>query len=1015
MTRVATLLILLLLAIVGIVAVILFPPGGSAGPVRGATLASARRAFDFGNFNEAMSLAEQIAAAENDANSNTTAEALMIAGEAATKLNRLPEAIQFYDRVPSSSAAAVTARWAAGEIHFFEKRPTESYKSLNAALELDPGFLGAHERMADLCNSVGMRRDGFDHTMKMIQAQRIKPDYLMLVGNVTKETWTAESLETLHTASPQDALPLLGQARIDIADADFKSAEQRLGQVLLKFPKLLEAHVQLGEVIVESKPERFAQWNSQLPESAEESADIWFLRARFLRATGKSKEALRCLGECIRWDPNHLPAHQTVAQMMPSLNQNELANQFAAKAQNLQKLNIALERIYKSQTNTELMEEISRLCESMGRTWECIGWSSIAQSINANLSWPQELVGRVTSENVITPSTPHTLPAFNLAAKHSQFFEQLDLPSDELLASLSNSSSRTGMESPSNRSTNIQFRDVAPEVGIHFQYDSNTAANRDGRLIFEFPGGGVGVLDYDLNGFPDLYLAQGGDFPASQQSNSHQDQLFRAKPLGVDLTPEDRTAPQDPIATKYEDVTNQTRLQDFSFGQGVATADVNGDGFDDILVCNIGQNQLWLNAGDGTFIDASMLIAPNQDWTVSAAIADLDFDGNSEIYEVNYVEGDDVFTKTCTIGNKPRGCSPLDFTPTNDRILSAATEGTFQPIAAMEGMRGNGLGVSIFKVESDELPSVFVAVDQEANLFGTIRRTESEQSKAPFSISNDSILAGIAYDKSGSAQACMGIATGDANNDGAIDLYVTNFYLEYYTLYLQEAGGFRDASAASGTISETNPLLGFGSQFLDADLDGNQDLFVLNGHIDDHTHIGVPEKMPPLFFRGNGAGRFDLLPAEGNFLSRLGLGRALATLDFDRDGLTDLASTDLESPFSLVRNESEPVGQSLTLRLIGTASDRNAFCSTVTLSVASKDHKEAPNGAYSQTLQLTAGSGYEASNERVLRFSIPEAFIEAQTTATIRIKWPNTTQESYDLLQLGKAYTAVEQRGIYLD
>ncbi|MEM8735550.1 MAG: tetratricopeptide repeat protein, partial [Planctomycetota bacterium] len=226
MTKVATLVLLLLLAIGGIVLVMWFPPGGGTTPSRRPTLASARRAFDFGNFNEAMTIASEIASNESDSNPQTSAEALMIAGEAATKLNRLGEAVEFYQRVPDSTSEAVTARWAAGEIHFFEKRPTAAYESLNAALDLDPEYLNAHERMADLANAVGLRRDGFLHTMKMIQAQRIKPDYLMLVGNVAKDTWTVDSLQALNSASPDDALPLLGQARIAIAKADFKTAER---------------------------------------------------------------------------------------------------------------------------------------------------------------------------------------------------------------------------------------------------------------------------------------------------------------------------------------------------------------------------------------------------------------------------------------------------------------------------------------------------------------------------------------------------------------------------------------------------------------------------------------------------------------------------------------------------------------------------------------------------------------------------------------------------------------------
>lgn len=987
--------ILLGLIAIGLIAgVVLFPAGGIGSSGRPASLASARRALEFGDFQEAIELSQQIAEQSDPTDVNATAEAWLVAGEAASKIEDFDSAIEYYGKVPASAADAKIARWATGEIHFFRKQALQAYQALQAALEADPRYLSAHERMIDVCNAVGLRRDGFTHTMSMIRAQRVRPDYLMLIGNVAKDTWTEESLQGILAASPNDPLAKLGLARIAVAKADFSQAEQLLGQVLLELPKLVEAHVQLGEIIAESNPAMFPTWDRQLPAQAQQNADIWYIKARVLRSVGKSKSALRCLAECIRLDPNHLPAHQSMAQMLPSFNEFEKANEFSDRAQKLQKLNIALERIYKTQNDTEIMQEIATLASQLGRAWECIGWSSIAQSINKNLNWPAPLVNEITQKYVITGATPHTLPDFNLVTQNPELFTRFSIPDITELAAegVFPSVKSSGAVSNFANVGNTAFRDVATDVGIDFTFDSNTAANRDGRLIFEITGGGVGVFDYDLNGKPDIFFSQAGDFPPSPDSASHQDQLFQGIPSSNEF------------GIEFNKATQFAMLEDFSFGQGVSTADVNGDGFDDIIVCNIGPNQLWLNAGDGTFWNATSTIDALDAWTVSAAIADLDLNGTAEIYEVNYVEGDDVFTRTCSVGNKPRGCSPLEFQPAEDRILTPSDSGSFVALHSTGEMQGNGLGISAFKMDDNDMPSIFVAVDQEANLFGTVERNDSAASpEDAFTLANDSVLAGMAYDKAGSAQACMGIATGDANNDGAIDLYVTNFYLEYYTLYLQEAGIFRDASAASGTVASTNPLLGFGTQFLDANLDGNQDLFVLNGHIDDHTHIGVPEEMPPQFFLGDGTGRFALQPADGNYLSRLVLGRSLTTLDFDDDGRMDVACGDLQSPFSLVRNESTTAGKSITLRLVGTNSDRNAFFTIAKLTA----------GSYQQQLQLTAGSGYAASNERLLQFSIPASTLAESPAIEVEILWPSGTRETLTELQPGQSYLAIEAQGSY--
>jgi hypothetical protein len=350
-------------------------------------------------------------------------------------------------------------------------------------------------------------------------------------------------------------------------------------------------------------------------------------------------------------------------------------------------------------------------------------------------------------------------------------------------------------------------------------------------------------------------------------------------------------------------------------------------------------------------------------------------------------------------------------------VLISDHAGGFQAANIGDEMVGNGMGVVAFLLEDSALPSVFVGVDQQPNLFGTVL-SNSDDDSFRIEMKEEAIVRGLAYDSGGNAQACMGIAAGDANADGAVDLFVTNFYLEYYTLYLQQQGLFRDATASSNTISHTRPLLGFGTQFLDVQLDGHLDLFVLNGHIDDHSHIGIPEEMASQLFLGSGDGRFTFAPEAGDYFQTPRLGRALAKLDFDQDGMIDLVGTDLELPVSLVHNESLPSGSFLKLRLVGTQSERNAYCTRAELILTegqSLSNAVAPAVVYRQSQQLVAGGGYQATNERVLHFSVPDKQTEAkELDLKLKIRWPSGIVEEHEGVKLGEQYTAIEKQGIYL-
>ena len=262
------------------------------------------------------------------------------------------------------------------------------------------------------------------------------------------------------------------------------------------------------------------------------------------------------------------------------------------------------------------------------------------------------------------------------------------------------------------------------------------------------------------------------------------------------------------------------------------------------------------------------------------------------------------------------------------------------------------------------------------------------------------LLNGLAYDGEGKAQACMGVAAGDTNRDGAIDLLVTNYFDETNTLYLQEPNGiFRDATRSSGLVAPSLKMLGFGAQFLDAQNDGEADLVVLNGHIDDMTHAGMGYRMRSQFFLGNGQAKWvELKPKElGPYFERERLGRAMALIDFNRDGRQDFIATDLEEPTSLVRNDSQS-GNYLTIRLVGTKSHRDAIGTNVIMTVA----------GMARVQQLVSGCGYMASNEKILHFGLGSA----ERVDRIELDWPSGTRETYSDVPANTHWIAIENLSI---
>jgi hypothetical protein len=545
----------------------------------------------------------------------------------------------------------------------------------------------------------------------------------------------------------------------------------------------------------------------------------------------------------------------------------------------------------------------------------------------------------------------------------------------------------------------VIFEDMTDKTALKDFKHRSGSAPKD--FIFETPSGGVAIFDYDDDGLADIYLVNGSTLAAMQgKERPPRAALFRN--LGN---------------WKFEDVTEKAGVGNERWGFGVAAADYDNDGRTDLYVSNFGVSRLYHNNGNGTFTDvAEKLGVARKGWSTGATWGDYDRDGRLDLFVPGYVEIDlnnlppspseagkpgSIGQNFCQFRGLPVMCGPRGLKGEGDTLYHQKPDGTFEDVSTKAGVddasKYYGFASAFVHADDDDLLDLVVINDSTPNLFYI--------NKGDGTFEETGYPSGVALNENGREQAGMGLAVGDYDNDGLVDLFVTNFSDDSNTLRHNDGGGnFTDLTFQTGLGEPSIPFLGWGTSFLDYDNDGWKDLLVSNGHVYpavDQQQWGTSFAQQLLLFRNQANGKFERAgAAPGSALALAITGRGLAIGDLDGDGRLDAVVNNLDSKPALLRNAAKTTGHWLRLRLVGDPKKRSPKDATGAIAYVTTSKLR-------QRADVLSGGSYASQNDVRLHFGLGAA----ARVDKLEVKWPDGTLEAFEAPAIDRVLTIVQGKG----
>ena len=514
----------------------------------------------------------------------------------------------------------------------------------------------------------------------------------------------------------------------------------------------------------------------------------------------------------------------------------------------------------------------------------------------------------------------------------------------------------------------VLFRDITRAAGVTFEHH----ADPEKKYIVESMGGGVALFDFDNDNLIDIYFVDSLTVDTAKNRKAARSALYRNRGKG-----------------KFEDVTDKAGVAHPGWGMGVCTADVDGDGWEDIYVTALGGNTLYRNNRDGTFADVTARSGTTVGgWSAGCGFADYDRDGDLDVFVTRYVKIDLANLpqfgrdKTCEYRGIAVQCGPRGLPGESDFLLRNDGNWTFTDVSQKAGVsdpRGYfGLGVAWFDYDQDGWLDLYVANDSTPNFLYQNQKNGTFKEVA-FPI-------GVAVSQDGAEQGSMGVAVGDYDNSGQFSLWITNFSEEYNALYRNNGDHFTDVSFQSRTAAISLPFVGWGNTFFDYDNDGLLDMMAVNGHVYpqlDRARLRASAgyRQRKLLFHNLGNGTFEEVgPRYGTVIMEERVSRGLAVGDLDDDGRLDVVINDLDGAPQLLHNELAPVGNWLLVKLKGRGMNTGAIGAVVTA-------RTSVPAARVQRRLVQSGSSYISQEDKRLHFGLGAA----PQVDSVEVLWPDGT------------------------
>ena len=523
----------------------------------------------------------------------------------------------------------------------------------------------------------------------------------------------------------------------------------------------------------------------------------------------------------------------------------------------------------------------------------------------------------------------------------------------------------------------IVFTDVTARAGIHFTHNSGRAGQK---YLPETLGSGCAFFDADGDGWPDILLINSKDW--TPRGRKSLPALYRNNHNGT-----------------FTDITRGSGLDIEMYGMGVAIADYDNDGRDDVYITALDGDHLFHNEGNGKFRDVTKSAGiQNASFGTSAAWLDYDRDGKLDLFVANYVQWSPKLDLWCSLDGATKSyCTPESYKGTRSRLFHNLGGGRFEDVSQKAGVAdptSKSLGVAVFDYNGDGWPDLFVANDTQPNKLYRNNRNGT--------FSEEGMSAGVAYGEEGVSRGAMGVDSGDYDHSGRAHLLVGNFSNQMLGLYHNEGNGLFMDEAPSSAVGRSSLLaLTFSVFFFDYDLDGYPDIFTANGHIDEQIGRVQPKvsyRQAPLLFRNLGDRHFqNVTAAMGAALNRPIVGRGAAYADFDRDGDLDLLLSTNDGPAYLYRNDGGNRNHWLTIRLVGAKSNRDGIGGLI----------RVKGSSFTQSETVHSGSSYCSQSDLAATFGLGN-----DTSASIEIEWPSGIKQSIGKVDANQFLTIDESRGV---